>query len=493
MDVAALTPVRQRLLIAAVMSGLLLAMLDQTIVGTALPRIVEQLGGQDLYLWVVTVYLVPATVSLPIYARMSDRHGRRPLLLIGMTLFLGGSALSAVAGSMEQLIAWRGMQGLGAGALEGLSFILVADLFRGQRNAALQGAMAGLMGFSFIAGPLVGGLLTDQVGWRWCFLVNLPIGIAAMVVVGRVLPASVGRSERRGAPVDLLGIALLTGAVGLLLVGLSERTHAAADGTLPAWAELRTGGLIVAGLLLLVAFVVAERRAASPIVPLALFSDRRTAALLAAGAAGTFGLFAGVLLLPRYFQLVRDVSATHSGLLVYPLLLGIIVSANVAGIVISRRLEFRRPVLVGLALASLGALGFATFDASTPDWASLLFMGLMGVGLGPMLSGLQIATMRTVTPAMIGAALGTLLLLRQVGGSIALASSESVYAAGLHGDAAANAATATGTGVFAITLTGAAIAAIAMLSLPRGGGRLPPLPAGPPAQAAAPAPQPAAT
>src|SRR5512133_2749369 len=193
-----MTPSRQRLLLAAVVSGLLLAMLDQTIVGTALPAIVRDLDGWSSYLWVVTAYLVPATVSLPVYARLSDRHGRRALLLIGMALFLLGSALSASAQDMTQLIAWRGLQGLGAGALEGLSFILVADLFAGRRSAALQGALAGLMGVSFIAGPLVGGFLTDHVGWRAVFTVNLPIGIAALAVVATVLPASVGRVERRG-------------------------------------------------------------------------------------------------------------------------------------------------------------------------------------------------------------------------------------------------------------------------------------------------------
>jgi MFS family permease len=188
-----ISPKRQRLLLAAVVSGLLLAMLDQTIVGTALPAIVRDLDGWSSYLWVVTAYLVPATVSLPVYARLSDRHGRRALLLIGMALFLLGSALSASAQDMTQLIAWRGLQGLGAGALEGLSFILVADLYAGRRSAALQGMLAGLMGLSFIAGPLVGGFLADQAGWRWVFLVNLPIGIAAMAVVARVLPGSIGR------------------------------------------------------------------------------------------------------------------------------------------------------------------------------------------------------------------------------------------------------------------------------------------------------------
>src|SRR5690349_4449621 len=252
-----MSPSRQRLLLAAVMSGLLLAMLDQSIVGTALPTIVTELGGTSLYVWVVTAYLVPATVTLPVYARLSDRYGRRLLLLIGMVLFLLGSALSALSQNMGELIGFRALQGTGAGALEGLSFILVTDLFQGRRSAAFQGAMAGLMAVSFIAGPLIGGFLTDHVDWRACFAVNLPIGIAGLIVV-----------------------------------------------------------------------VAIERRAAAPVVPLRLLTDRRIGRIMLSGATATFGLYAGVLLLPRYFQTVRGVSATHSGLLIYPLLLGLLLAVN---------------------------------------------------------------------------------------------------------------------------------------------------------------------
>ncbi|MCW2986890.1 MAG: major facilitator superfamily 1, partial [Conexibacter sp.] len=447
------SPARQRLLLAAVMSGLMLAMLDQTIVGTALPRIVGALDGSSLYLWVVTAYLVPATVTLPLYARLSDRFGRRDLLLVGMALFLGGSALAGAAQSMGWLVAARAVQGMGAGALESLSFILIADLYGGRRNAALQGAMAGMMGIAFIAGPLVGGLLTDHVGWRACFVVNLPIGVAAMAAVATLLPASVGRSERRDVPLDLAGIALLTAAASALLVGLNERTHAdAVTGALPAWTDPRTGGLIAAGLALGAALIAVERRAAAPIIPLRVLADRRVGAICAAGATGGFALFAGVLLLPRYFQLVRDVSATHSGVLIYPLLLGLVVSVNAGAAVIVARLEFRTPILIGLGLVAAGAIGFATFDASTPDGVSLIFMGLLGVGVGPLLSGLQIALQRTVAPADIGAAMGTLLLLRQTGGAVALAAAETVYASRLH--ATGDAATATGSGVFVVALAG---------------------------------------
>jgi EmrB/QacA subfamily drug resistance transporter len=442
-----MTPSRQRLLLAAVMSGLLLAMLDQTIVGTALPTIVRDLGGTSLYVWVVTAYLVPATVTLPIYARLSDRHGRRALLLFGMALFLTGSALSALSQNMGELIGFRALQGTGAGALEGLSFILVTDLFQGRRSAAFQAAMAGLMAVSFIAGPLIGGFLTDHVDWRACFAVNLPIGIVALLVVAKVLPAHIGRSEARGTPLDLAGIATLTVAVGLLLVGLQHRDIAP----------------VVAGVAGLAAFVAIERRATAPVVPLRLLTDRRVGRIMLSGSTATFGLYAGVLLLPRYFQTVRDVSATHSGLLIYPLLLGLLLAVNLGAQIIVRTGAVRRVLLTGYGLAALGALGFASFDASTPDWQSLLFMALLGLGIGPALSGVQIALTRTVTPRDMGAAMGTLLLSRQIGGAIALASAETVYRGRVHHGAAV----ATGTGVLVVALAGAAIAAFALISIPR--------------------------
>jgi EmrB/QacA subfamily drug resistance transporter len=445
-----------RLLLAAVVSGLLLAMLDQTIVGTALPAIVGDLNGSSLYIWAVTAYLVPATVSLPVYARLSDRHGRRAMLLVGLGLFLLGSALSASAQDMTQLIAWRAVQGLGAGALESLPFILVADLYTGRRSASLQAALAGLMGFAFIAGPLLGGVLADGPGWRWAFLVNMPVGLAALVVVMRFLPPALGRHEGRDLPVDVAGIALLTAGVGLVLIGLNQRTATP----------------LFAGAALLAAFVAVERRARAPIVPVRLFADRTLGSVLIAGSAATAGLYAGVLLLPRYLESVRHVSATRSGLLIYPLLMGLVVASVGAGIVINRWQDWRRPVLLANGLAALGAAGFGTFDASTPDWQSLVFMALIGLGAGAGLSGIQIAVQRHVAPAAIAGALSTVILARQLGGSIALAAADTVYSA-QSGPAGSSAATATGAGMMLVTLGGAALAAGALALLPRASGRLP--------------------
>jgi EmrB/QacA subfamily drug resistance transporter len=405
-------------------------------------------------MWAVTAYLVPATVSLPVYARLSDRHGRRAMLLVGMALFLAGSALSASAQGMEQFIAWRAIQGLGAGALEGLPFILVADLYAGRRSASLQAALAGLMGFAFILGPLLGGVITDGPGWRWAFLVNVPIGLAALVVVARFLPRTLGRYEGREVPVDVAGIALLTAGVGLVLVGLDQRTVAP----------------MVAGAAVLAAFLAVELRSAAPVVPMRLFADRSVSALLIAGATATSGLYAGVLLLPRYLESVRQVSATRSGLLIYPLLLGLVLATTATGTVISRWREWRWPVLIGTGLAALGAVGFGTFDARTPIWQSSVFMALIGFGVGPALSGLQIALQRHVAPTAVAGALSTLILVRQVGGAIALTAADTVYSASTR--AGSPAATATGTGVLVVTLTGAALAAGALGLLARGSGRL---------------------
>ena len=320
-----LTPKRQRLLLAAVMSGLLLAMLDQTIVGTALPEIVGRLGGDSLYVWVVTAYLVPATVSLPIYARLSDRYGRRRLLLIGMVIFLLGSGLSAAAqidGAARRVP--RGA-GPGRGCARGPDVHPRRRPVLGQAQRRAAGRDGRPDGRELHLGPLLGGFIADGIGWRWVFLVNLPIGLVALAVVALRAPGE-HRSQRGPAhEAGPEGIALLTLAIGLVLIGLSERGAV----------------LLIAGCVPLAAFVWVERRASAPIIPPALFAERKTGAILVAGAFGAFGMFAGLLLLPRYFQTVEGASATHSGVLIYPLLIGLIISVNVAGGVIAKRGEYR--------------------------------------------------------------------------------------------------------------------------------------------------------
>ncbi len=458
-ELAHLSRRRRVLLWLAVLSGLLLAMLDQTIVGTALPQIVQNLGGELWYVWAITAYLVPATVLLPVFAGLSDRYGRQRILLSGMGLFVLGSALCAMAQSMGQVAAFRAVQGGGAAALEALSFLLVAELSGPRRNATTQAVLAAFMAFSFIGGPMIGGLLTDHVGWRWVFLVNVPLGLLAIAVVARVLPAELGRRQGRETPLDIAGIAVLTASLGSVLVGLNQHL------LISSWLAARTGGLVMAGLVGMGLLVIVERRAASPILPLRLLTQPLMMRLLVTGATATFGLYACVMLLPRYYQQTQGVSATRSGLFIYPLLAGLLVAVNVGAAVIARRKAFRGTLLVANGAVGLGAVGFTLFQASSPAVLPLVLMTLIGVGVGPNLSGVQIAVQRTVAPRDLGAAMGALLLGRQLGGALALASAETIYVGRLH--AGASAEEATGWSVFLVAAAGAVVAAVALLTLRR--------------------------
>jgi EmrB/QacA subfamily drug resistance transporter len=460
-----LSPARRRLLWAAVVSGLLLSMLDQTIVGTALPEIVGELGGPSWYVWAFTAYLVPATVLLPVAARLSDRWGRRSVLLLGTGAFVAGSVVCAAAPTMAVLTTGRAVQGAGAAALEALAFVMVSELSGGGRNAGGQAALAGAMTFSFVAGPLIGGLLTDHVDWRAAFLVNVPIGLAAMVVVRTVLPRGFGRTEGRETPFDVLGTVTLSAAIGALLVGLS-RHQVAGD-----WSAPSTGGLVLAGLAGLALLGWVESRAAAPIIPLRLLRDPVTGRLIAAAAVATTGLYVGVLLLPRWYQDDLGVSATMSGVRVYPLLLGLLVAVNVGAALVVRRGEVRRVLTGAAALTLLGALGFATLGADSPAVWPLLLMAVLGCGMGPMLSGLQIAVGRTTAPRDLGAAMGTLLLGRQVVGAFALAAGEAWYVAGL--DRGAGQASSTGTAIAVVAGAGALLAMVVLAGLRGEAGRLP--------------------
>ncbi|WP_210650503.1 MFS transporter [Nocardioides sp. SYSU D00065] len=467
MDLTTLSASRRILLWAAVVSGLLLAMLDQTIVGTALPEIVQDLGGPGWYVWAFTAYLVPATVLLPVAARLSDRYGRRHVLVAGMGLFVTGSALCAVAGSMPVLTAGRAVQGVGAAALEALSFIVVSELSGAGRRATGQAALSAVMGFSFVAGPLVGGLLTDHVGWRWAFLVNVPIGLAGMAVLVRTLPRQFGRHESRETPLDLLGIATLTVSVGALLLGLNRHQQ------LGTWGDPASGGAVGVGVLGLLVFLQVERRAVAPIIPLRLLRDRVTGRILLAGAFATTGLYGAILLLPRWYQLEEGTSSTGSGLRLYPLLIALLLAVNIGAVAVVRRRDVRGPLLVAGALVLVGSAAFAALDESSPGWHPLLAMAVLGLGMGPALSGLQIAIGRTSAPADLGAAMSALLLGRQVIGAVALAAAEALHrsAAMEQGPTAA-----TGTTVAWVAGTGAVVAAVALLGLR---GRLPEGPAAP--------------
>ncbi|WP_405088687.1 MDR family MFS transporter [Microbispora sp. NBC_01389] len=451
------------LLLFAVLGGMFLAMLDQTIVGTALPRIVGELGGTGLYTWVVTAYLLTSTITVPLYGRLSDAYGRKPLLLTGVALFLLGSVLSGAAQSMGQLIAFRGVQGLGAGALLPLSLALVVDLFPPERSGRVQGALGGVMALSYLAGPFLGGLFTDHASWRWAFYVNVPIGAVLVAIIVWRLPHRPGHG---GARPDYLGIAVFSAAISALLVGLTEK---GVDGH--TWTSGPVIGPIAASLALLVVFVVVERRAEQPIVPLHLFANRTYSLVNVASFFTAFCMYAGVVFLPRYFQEARGLSATSSGLHIYPLMLAMVVGSAVTGALISRTGRYKPWLVAATVLLVAGTTLCANLAAGTSEPLLVAWMALIGLGMGPMLSGLTVAIQRSVPPRYVGTASANLTFFRQIGGSVALAVAGTAYAsvvtreAPAHGLPAAHAA-ATATVIPWLGVVGAVVALLALALLP---------------------------
>jgi EmrB/QacA subfamily drug resistance transporter len=423
---SALTDRGRLVILGAVMLVLFLSSLDQTIVGTALPRIVTDLHGSEQYAWVVTIYLLTSTITVPIYGKLSDVYGRRPLLLIGIGLFLLGSALSGLSQNIEQLIMFRAIQGLGAGALFPISLAIVGDLFDPRERGRYQGIFGGVFGISFLLGPLIGGFFTDHVSWHWIFYVNIPVGIAAFAAISSKLP-NMRRENTSVRDFDYLGTAVFTAGVVPLLIGLSNKGTTAADGSLPSWGSPEVGGLMAIGIVLLVVFVWIEHRATQPIVPLTLFRDRTFSASILATLAVSIGMFAGIIYLPRFYQVVRGVSATQSGYETWPLLLGLIGGSVLTGRLISRTGRYRKLVVTSACLLLVGMLLMTTLTATTPNWELWGFMLVVGVGVGPGMSGYTTIVQNVVPVRLMGTSTSVLTFFRQVGGSIGLAAAGTVF------------------------------------------------------------------
>ena len=324
-------PVRMRVL-GAVMVAVFLAALDQTVVGTALPTIITDLGGNDLYTWAFTAYLLTATISGPLYGKLSDLFGRRPIFLFGIGVFMIGSVLAGLSQEMWQLVAARGIQGLGAGAIFPLAMATIADVFSPSERGRYQGLFGAVFALSTLLGPAIGGLITDTIGWPFVFFINIPVGLVVIFTIRRYLPAYHPAGER--PRIDYLGAALFTGALVPILVGLTNKQSA-------DWTDASVGGLIVVGLAILVGFIFVESRASEPIVPLGLFRNRAFTVSVGSVFLAASGFFAAVVFLPRWFQVVNGSSATISGYQMLPLLGGVIVSAVASGQIVARTGRYR--------------------------------------------------------------------------------------------------------------------------------------------------------
>ncbi|HEY4866910.1 MAG TPA: MDR family MFS transporter [Candidatus Dormibacteraeota bacterium] len=413
--------------LGAILLTLFLGALDQTVVGTALPRIVTDLNGNGLYSWVVTAYLLSSTVTVPVYGKFSDVFGRKPMLLIGVGIFLVGSWLSGFSQNMAELIAFRALQGLGAGAIFPIALAVIGDLFSARERGRYQGLFGAVFGLSFIVGPFVGGWLTDNASWRWVFYVNLPIGIAALAVIATVLPYSRGR-RASVLDLDFLGIALFSLGVVPLLLGLTNKGQTDSRGVLYDWTDPRVGGLMLLGLVILAVFAVVEARTKEPIVPLDLFRNRDYAASQVAVFLFAAGMFTAVIFLPRYYQAVKGDTATQSGYEVWPLLVGLIGGSIGSGLLISRIGRYKWIIVASTLPLIAGAYLMTHLTASTDTWTLWGWMFLLGLGVGPSLAGFTVAIQNAVPLDRLGVATSNLTFFRQIGGSVGLAVADTVFA-----------------------------------------------------------------
>ncbi|MET9302226.1 MULTISPECIES: MDR family MFS transporter [Micromonospora] len=406
-------PARQiRLLMFGLMTGMLLAALDQTIVGTALPTIVGELGGINHYSWVVTAYLLASTASTPLYGKMADLYGRRPVFLFSIGMFLLGSLLAGLSQDMTQLIVTRGVQGLGAGGLMTLAFTIISDVVSPRERGRYQGLFGAVFGVSSVAGPLVGGYFAEN-NWRWIFYINVPLAILAIVVcwhVMRLVPF-----ERREHTVDWIGAALLVAGVSCLLLALSW------GGAEYAWGSGVIVGLFAAGAVLGVLFVVQEARTREPILPLRLFRSATFA--LANGAGFVLGLvmFGSIIFIPLYLQIVKGASPTRSGLLMLPMMAGVIVTSVLTGRAMSRIGRYKWFPVAGAAVLVAGMLLFQQLQVDTSLWLAFGYMVVIGVGLGLCMQSLILAVQNAVSVRDLGAGTSSATFFRSLGGSFGVA------------------------------------------------------------------------
>jgi EmrB/QacA subfamily drug resistance transporter len=402
---------------AGLMTAMLLAALDQTIVATALPTIVGDLGGLSSLSWVVTAYLLTSTVSVPLFGKVSDLYGRKPLFQGAIVVFVLGSLACGAAQSMGQLIAFRAVQGVGAGGLMSLAQTIIADVVSPRERGRYMGYIGAVFAVASVAGPLLGGYFVDELTWRWVFLINLPLGVVALAVVQRNLKLGFTRREH---VIDYLGAALLTTSLSALLLVLVW------GGDTYPWTSSPILGLGAAAAAGLVAFVVVERRAPEPVLPLELFSNR-TFALSATLAllVGT-AMFGVIIFLPLFLQVVAGVSPTASGFLMLPLITGLLTTSITSGRLIARWGRYRIFPILGTAVLTVGIALLSSMGTATTQLRASLYMLVVGVGLGLVMQVLVLAVQNAVALRHLGTATSAIQFFRSIGGVLGVAASGAI-------------------------------------------------------------------
>ena len=414
--------------LSGLMVGLLLAALDQTIVSTALKSIVEDFNGLTHYTWVVTAYLLTSTASTPLYGKISDLYGRRPVFQFAIITFLIGSFAAGAATSMTQLIAFRAVQGLGAGGLMSLTFVIIGDIVSPRERGKYQGYFGGVWGLSSVAGPLLGGYFSDHAqilgvtGWRWIFYINLPFGIAALIITSISLHIP---KVKREHSIDYLGALLLVSGVSALLLGIS--VYGPQDG----WKTSKTLIAITAALVLILLFIFQESRAKEPILPLSLFKNHTFSVTSFMAFIIGAGMFGAIIMLPLYLQIVKGDSATSAGLKLIPFMIGIVAMSIVSGKLITKHGHYKRFPIIGLALMTLGLAMLSTLTETTAFWKLAIYAILVGAGLGLSMQTIVIALQNSVDFKDLGVATSANTFFRSIGATMGVALFGTVYASRL--------------------------------------------------------------
>lgn len=397
-----------------VLSASFMAALDQTIVGTAMPRVIAELHGFEHYSGVVTAYMIASTAVVPIAGKLSDLYGRKPFLIAGVVLFGVASVLCGAAQSMAELIAWRGLQGVGAGLVSAMAFTTIADLFPPAKRGRVSGMMGGVFGVASVVGPAVGGFLTDGPGWRWVFYVNIPFGLLSLAIIWFSFPHIRSARDRRPA-IDYAGALTLLLAVIPLLLALSW------GGRDYAWDSPVTLSLIVGGLSMLGVFLSVERRAAEPILPLQLFKNDIVATSSTAATLVSAGMFGTTLFIPLFIQTVIGSSATKSGAVMAPLMLAMIGASMTSGQLITRLGKYRAIAIFGVSMTAFGLFLLSLMGVDTTYSAVVRNMVIVGVGLGATMPVFALSVQNAVDPKFVGTATATIQFFRSMGGSLGAA------------------------------------------------------------------------
>lgn len=400
-----------------VLSGVILAMLlsslDQTIVSTAMPTIVQELHGLEHISWVFTAYMLGSTVTVPVYGKLSDIFGRRNLYLLGIGIFLGGSVLCGLSQNMTQLILFRGLQGIGGGAMMVNSFAIIGDVFPPAERGKYQGMIGGVFGLSSIAGPLLGGWITDNTSWRWVFYVNIPLGIIAIAVLSFALPriASQGRSRK----IDWLGAFFIITTLIPLLLSLVW------GGSLYAWSSWQIIASLITAILSLFIFIGIEKRAANPILSLDLFKNRVFLVAVIAMFFTAMGMFGAILYIPIFSQVVIGGSATHAGLILTPMMLALVTASTISGQIVSRTGKYKALAITGTALTVFALFFFSTLNAHTTNLLLIIRMVFLGLGLGSTMPIFTLAVQSAFGKDRLGEVTAGTQLFRSVGGTVGTA------------------------------------------------------------------------